>query len=244
MHKIIDSLSRNKLEKLLDQLLERNNDSELIEYVSERIKTIDKLNVDFEHYSSERIVPHSLEDEEKLDAFLREFYVEDFLFLVSSFSSSSSANRRKVFFYEGVPCLPLGLTLKELDDFFKDDFNKKEYDGIYNTLNFIKNRFYEVGCSSVFKDHEVKRRVCEVKLGNISKYLLDIKSGSKLKLSIGERGLVRSANGTYNQIHPYQNAMIDAFAFSSDLDDLEKDRFDGVKRLLFLPRTVKVDEKK
>ena len=244
MRKYIDGLSRNKLERLLDQLLEQNDDLELINYISERIKTIDKLNVDFEHFSSDRIIPHSAEDEEKLDAFMRKFHVRDFLFLINSFSSTSSANRRKVFFYNGEFCLPYDFTLKQLDDFFKDDFNKKEYDGVFNTLNFIKNRFYEVGCGSVFEDHEEKKKICEFKLGNISKYLLDISSGSKLKLSIGNRGLVRSANGTYNHLHPYQMVMIDAFAFSSSLDDLENDKFDGTKRLLFLPRTVKVDEKK
>lgn len=53
MRKYIDGLSRNKLERLLDQLLEQNDDLELINYISERIKTIDKLNVDFEHFSSE-----------------------------------------------------------------------------------------------------------------------------------------------------------------------------------------------
>ena len=162
MRKYIDGLSRNKLERLLDQLLEQNDDLELINYISERIKTIDKLNVDFEHFSSDRIIPHSAEDEEKLDAFMREFHVRDFLFLINSFSSTSSANRRKVFFYDGEFCLPFDFTLKQLDDFFKDDFNKKEYDGVFNTLNFIKNRFYEVGCGSVFENHEEKKKIYDI----------------------------------------------------------------------------------
>ena len=68
------------------------------------------------------------------------------------------------------------------------------------------------------------------------KYILDIKNGTKLQLSIGNRSLsniVRYPNAPLN--HNKLN-VINAVSFGITMEDLENKNYDACKRLLFLPR--------
>ena len=237
MKKIIDGLSRKKLEDLYSELLISGKDLELIKYVSNRIARIDEINCDFESYSSSRMIEHSLEDEKRCLDIFKDFYVFEFPFLVESIHNR--VNRMGIFMYDNEVVYPDYMTLAQLDILFKDDNTVYNYEGAYNTLNFIKNRFYAVGSDSVFLDFAAKKAICRLRLGDIAKYILDIKSGTKLKLSIGEVGLVRTMNSGYKSNRPYQNTMVEAFAFGTDLNKLKDENYEDCKRLLYLPRNVK-----
>lgn len=237
MKKIIDGLSRKKLEDLYSELLASGSDTELIEYVGNRLARINEINRDFRNYSSSRVIEHSLADEKRCLDMFKDFYVSQFPFLADS--THSRVNRIGVFMIDRKIVYPDNMTLAELDEFFYDDLNVYNYEGAYNTLNFIKNRFYAVGSDSVFLDYAAKKAICRLNLGDIAKYILDIKSGTKLKLSIGEVGLVRTMNSGYKSSRPYQNTMVEAFAFGTDLAKLEDNNYEDCKRLLYLPRNVK-----
>ena len=237
MKKIIDGLSRKKLEDLYSELLASGKDEELTEYVGSRLARINEINRDFRNYSSSRIIEHSLADEKRCLDMFKEFYVSQFPFLADS--THSRVNRIGVFMIDRTIVSPYNMTLAELDEFFHDDLNVYNYEGAYNTLNFIKNRFYAVGSDSVFLDFDAKKEMCRLRLGDIAKYILDIKSGTKLKLSIGEVGLVRTMNSGYKSNRPYQNTMVEAFAFGTDLNKLKDENYEDCKRLLYLPRNVK-----
>ena len=237
MKKIIDGLSRKKLEDLYSELLISGKDLELIKYVSNRIARIDEINCDFESYSSSRMIEHSLEDEKRCLDIFKDFYVFEFPFLVESIHNR--VNRMGIFMYDNEVVYPDYMTLAQLDILFKDDNTVYNYEGAYNTLNFIKNRFYAVGCNPIFQDYDEKKAMCRLKLGDIAKYILDIKSGTKLKLSIGERDLIRVMNNGYKSHRQAQDIMVDAFAFSTDLEKLELGNYEDCKRLLYLPRNIR-----
>lgn len=237
MKKIIDGLSRPKLERLYAEKLASGEQGELVEYMGQRLARIYEVNQDFKTYSSSRIIEHSKDDEKRWNDFMKKVKVSDFPFLADS--TYRSGNRIGVFLIGGELFFPYGMTFDELTKFYSDPKHIYDYESTYNTLHYIRDRFYTVGEEGLFRDYDEKKKVCEVKLGDISRYFLDIKSGTKLKLSIGDTGLVRSANGTYSRIHPYQQTFIDAIAFGTDLEKLENGNYEDCKRLLYLPRSVR-----
>ena len=236
MESFVCGLTKRQLNDLYIELCGRNDDSLLKKEVKERLDYIDKVDHDFITYSSDRTIEHSADDETKWKDFMSDFLVSDFAFLANS--AYKCSNRMGVFLYDGEIFYPDSMTLNQLMCFYSDSKYVYNYEGTYNTLNYIRDRFYSVG-SSLFEDVDEKRKICELKLGDISRYLLEIKNGTKLKLCVGDTGLVRSANGTYNRLHPYQKNLIGAVAFGCDLDKLKDDNFEDCKRLLFLPRSVK-----
>lgn len=237
MKKLIDSLSRTKLERLYIELSLSGEQTELVEYIKQRLSRIYIINQDYKNFSSSRMIPHSKDDEIKSLELMKKFNIGDFSFLISSFSTS--ANRSPFFsalIQEGSQQI---VTLADLDKYFFDTKHIREYEGVYNTLNYIKNRIYSVKDELIFQDYSEKKSVCQLKLGEIASYIKSIKDGTKLQLSIGNVGLTRSANGTYSHIHPYQQTMIDAVAFGTSLEKLESGNYEDCKRLLFLPRNIK-----
>ena len=235
MKSILKELSRSKLEKLYSEWSINGDNPELLKFIEERLNYIEKVNHDFVSYSSDRCVLHSEEDLQNWLNYMKKVRVGDFSFFADS---NRSGNRIGVFMCNGVMFSPYSMTFEDLMVFYSSDKNIYDYETTYNTLNYIRDRFFTVGEDSLFKDYEEKRKVCELKLGDISRYLLDIKNGTKLKLSIGNTGLTRIANGTYSYIHPYQQSFIDAVAFGTDLDKLNDGNYEDAKRLLYLPKTV------
>ena len=65
MKKIIDGLSRSKLELLYNEWSTTGENSELLKYVGERLQYIEKVNHDFVSHSSDRVVEHTEEDKKR-----------------------------------------------------------------------------------------------------------------------------------------------------------------------------------
>lgn len=237
MKKIIDGLSKKKLDVLYDELVSDGKDLELIEYVSNRLSYINSVNGDFNSYSSSRVVEHSQDDENRCKELFYDFYVGDFPFLIMTFYSN--VNRKKVFLYNGHFCDPSVLSLMQLDNFFLDEKNISDYEASYNALNLIKSRIYSTGDSSLFKDSSKKKEICKLRFGEITKYICEIKNGTKLKLSTGERGLIDALNGGFKDNSLSHSALVDGYAFSTSLEKLENGNYEDCKRLLYLPRNVK-----
>ena len=237
MKNIIDSLSRKKLEDLYNELIADGKDLELIEYVSNRINYINSVNCDFDSYSSSRVVEHSHDDENRCKELFYDFCVGDFPFLVMSFYGNT--NKKKVFIYNGHFCDPSLLSLMQLDNFFLDEKNISDYEASYNALNMIKSRIYSSGSDSLFKDSSKKKEICKLRFGDITKYICEIKNGTKLKLSTGERGVGDAVNGGFKESSLSHKAMIDGYAFSTSLEKLESGNYEDCKRLLYLPRNVR-----
>ena len=237
MNKYVYELSKRQLKDLYNELCDQSEDSPLFQSVEERLDYIKKIDSGVVDYSSDRTVEHSNADEKRWKDFMMKFGVSDFPFLAAS--TYRASNRIGVFMLDGELFFPYGLSLAQLREFYDNEKCIYDYEGTYNALNYIRDRFYSVGSDSLFQDLDEKRRICELKLGDISRYVLEIKNGTKLKLSVGDVGLIRSAHGTYRDLHPYQRTFIDAVAFGSDLEKLKEDNFEDCKRLLFLPRSVR-----
>lgn len=237
MNKYVYELSKRQLKDLYNELCLENNNSALFESVERRLEYIEKVDNDSISYSSDRVVEHTEEDEKRWEQFMKEVRVSDFPFLADS--TYRCSNRIGIFMEDGEFFYPAVMSLAQLAAFYNSEKRIYDYEGTYNALNYIRDRFYNVGDSALFQDLDEKRRICELRLGSIARYVLDIKNGTKLKLAVGDTGLIRSAHGTYRQLHPYQKSFIDAVAFGSDLEKLESGNYEDCKRLLYLPRSVR-----
>lgn len=233
----VNGLTKRKLIDLYNILADGQEDSELFRVVEERLDYIKKVDRDRVTFSSDRMVEHSLDDEARLMEMMNKYKVYDFPFLYDS--CFSSANRCCVLLENGEILKPAGLTLAQFDEYFKNPTNIYNHEGAYNTLNMIKERYFLLG-DRMLDELDEKVDSCRLQLVSISKYVQDIISGTKLKLSIGNTGITGTINGTYNHEHPYQTTMIETFAFASDLDKIQSGDYSQCKRLIFLPRSVRI----
>ena len=102
-----------------------------------------KVNHDFVSHSSDRVVEHTEEYEARWNEFMKTFCGSDFSFLADS--TYRIGNRIGVFMMDGELFFLHGMTLAMLTEFYRDPKHVYDYESTYNTLHYIRDRFYVVG---------------------------------------------------------------------------------------------------
>lgn len=143
------------------------------------------------------------------------------------------------------------LRLKKVDDIFKNNPTLQgELIGPYNMLNYIKDYIYSllkqnpnIDREDVFKDYSEKKELVNLRLRDISSYLLEIRNGTNLKLCICNLSLSKNAEkvSKYNTID--QDLFIDTLAFGTTLEKIENRDYGDYQKLLYLPQGKKFIKK-
>lgn len=128
---------------------------------------------------------------------------------------------------------------------FQDDKLKKEYEGTYNTLNYLINAIYKEidfydgripSKERIFTDITLRREAIEDNFLKIVEYLWQIrKSIPNSRLSVGNHGLTKNRNKSGDSFSITQQLFIDALAYGCTLNELEDNNFEGAKRLIYVP---------
>ncbi len=136
-----------------------------------------------------------------------------------------------------------------LEDFFnRDPMNIYLYEGVYNTLNYIKTSI----CSELrrgkvinnkddlFAGYEEKQEIITKAIREISKELLMLRiQVPNSRLSVCNQGLYKMSKKTSEAITKSQEHFINAVAFGSSLENLKESDYSEAKRLLFVPQEKK-----
>lgn len=128
---------------------------------------------------------------------------------------------------------------------FQDDKLKRDYEGTYNTLNYLINAiykeidFYDGRISSkerLFTDIVLRREAVEDNFLKIVEYLWQTrKSIPNSRLSVGNHGLTKNRSKSGDSLSITQQLFIDAIAYGCTLNELEDNNFEGAKRLIYVP---------
>lgn len=241
-YKFLDNLSIDELNDL-KQLVSLDETSKrcFIEQLDRKILHKKEAEISF---SSDRMSHYCDENKEKCIKLLDEFIINDLSFLANSLMSP--VNRHNFFPFDKIingKIKRFNLSITDLSDFFDNPNNIYYHEGTYNTYNYVINHIYyllsineNITKEEIINDWNLKKKLTEENISSIAKYILDIKNGTKLQLSIGNRSLsniVRFPNAPLN--HNKLN-VINAVSFGITMEDLENKNYDACKRLLFLPR--------
>lgn len=240
-YRFLNQMKKKDLEEILKCC---DENSELKHRVLDRLEYIRKIDEKEYDFSSDRMSDDFSLYSDECREIMKTITVSKFPFLVATLFGAKvnkmNALPQQLSEYFG------SMTLAELEDVLKLDTVTRNYEGTYNTLNYIKN--YICGClatnsdlvvEDLFSDYGRKIEIVTENLDDIANMICEVKGGTKLQFSVGNRGLMRTANGNYNGIHPYQKRIIEAVAFGNRLSELENGNYEGVKRLLYLPKGTK-----
>ena len=143
------------------------------------------------------------------------------------------------------------LRLKKVDDIFKNNPTLQgELIGPYNMLNYIKDYIYSllkqnpnIDREDVFKDYSEKKELVNLRLRDISSYLLEIRNGTNLKLCICNLSLSKNAEKVSKHNTIDQDLFIDTLAFGTTLEKIENRDYGDYQKLLYLPQGKKFIKK-
>ncbi len=143
------------------------------------------------------------------------------------------------------------LRLKKVDDIFKNNSSLQgELIGPYNMLNYIKDYIYSllkqnpnIDREDVFKDYSEKKELVNLRLRDISSYLLEIRNGTNLKLCICNLSLSKNAEKVSKYNTADQDLFIDTLAFGTTLEKIKNRNYEDYQKLFYLPQGKKLMKK-
>lgn len=143
------------------------------------------------------------------------------------------------------------LRLKKVDDIFKNNPTLQgELIGPYNMLNYIKDYIYSllkqnpnIDREDVFKDYSEKKELVNLRLRDISSYLLEIRNGTNLKLCICNLSLSKNAEKVSKYNTADQDLFIDTLAFGTTLEKIKNRNYEDYQKLFYLPQGKKLMKK-
>lgn len=143
------------------------------------------------------------------------------------------------------------LRLKKVDDIFKNNPTLQgELIGPYNMLNYIKDYIYSllkqnpnIDREDVFKDYSEKKELVNLRLRDISSYLLEIRNGTNLKLCICNLSLSKNAEKVSKHNTADQDLFIDTLAFGTTLEKIKNRNYEDYQKLFYLPQGKKLMKK-
>lgn len=128
---------------------------------------------------------------------------------------------------------------------FQDENLRKNYEGTYNTVNYLLNGIYKElnrrsgsieTVDDLFYVLPEKEELVKDKFSDIVDYLWTIRSEiPDSRSSIGNHGLSMNRSKVKKKFTSSQNALIEAVAYGCTLDELEKGNYEGAKRLIYVP---------
>lgn len=132
---------------------------------------------------------------------------------------------------------------KYLEEFFKNEENKYYYEGAYNSFMYIKDYLYKilndqnVEIANLLKETQERSQIVLEYLQEICKYLYDLKD------NIGECRISACNNRYITQIlkgkEDYEfnkQQLAELFAFGMTNEELKKQNFKALERLIYIPR--------
>lgn len=137
-------------------------------------------------------------------------------------------------------------SLAPLEKFFEENSeNILDYEGIYNTLNYIKT--YICNClyegekietkEDLFCNFDEKRKLVLKNIKTIAEELIKLRSQlPNSRLCIANHGLIKMMNKTGYTMTRNQDDFISAVAFGSTLRRLKEEDYKEAERLLFIPQ--------
>lgn len=197
-------------------------------------------------FSSDRLSNYKKENEDRCVELLGELTLDDVPFLRGSFSARE-VNRMGPLLNERISNnLSDNFNLLKLDEFFCESHNVYFYEGVYNTLNYVKNQiyYYLLNNSNVSKKElldgmDYKLELTKKQIADIASYLYEIKKvSSQIKISTGNAGISGTCKRTEKKetLSSYQRRFVQAVAFGTTCEKLENGNYEDCKRLLFIPR--------
>lgn len=199
-------------------------------------------------YQSNRLPEFYEEYQEQCSKLLSELNYTDLSFLLNSgmFAAGNNYSGDFRFRKEKYQYDIYRSTIEELDRYFID--HPREiycYEGLYNTLNYIKASISTMLNSKrnietkedLFLDFQEKRYLVTKNLGNISKQLFNLRNKvPNSRLCVGNQALTRNVNKSGENITGPQDRFISSIAFGSTLEKLKDKNYEEAERLLFVPQ--------
>ncbi len=115
---------------------------------------------------------------------------------------------------------------------FSDEGLRQNYEGTYNTINYLLNSIYRElnrsdgkisSVSQLFTEIVEKEELVREKLSDVEEYLWDVRSEVvDSRSSIGNHGLTMNRNKIKKRISPQQSALVETIAFGCSLEELDK----------------------
>lgn len=139
------------------------------------------------------------------------------------------------------------ISLGLLDMLFKNGQLQKDYEGVYNSLNFVKNTIYrkmqhghksECDSLSLLQSFKINKKYINEHLGmkNVCFHLDQVRSGiPDCRSSISNGSIFRGKNKIGKSVTIAQDFLTDAVAFSTFYSELEKEEYKAAERLLYVP---------
>lgn len=128
---------------------------------------------------------------------------------------------------------------------FQDGGLKRDYEGTYNTLNYLINAIYKEiafydgripSKERLFTDIILRREAVEDNFVKIVEYLWQTRESiPNSRLSIGNHGLTKNRSKSGDSFSITQQLFIDAIAHGCTINELEDNNFEGAKRLIYVP---------
>jgi len=243
----------NKCSKIeLENMKKIIVDVDLLNMIDDELYNREKKIYSLNQYSSDRLPDYREEYNVLCNQILLEYNVFDFEFL--SFDGFFGVRNNKFGDFSQPIC---GFTDTVFDKkwrcnlgylalIFNSENLKINYEGSYNTLNYIINFLYKeiyncdgnISCiNDLFSDIFLRKEAVQDNFTKIVDELWEIRNnilGSRL--SIGNQGLSKNRYKFGKRISRSQKMLIDALAYGCSLKELNEGNYEGAKRLVYVPR--------
>lgn len=261
----INSFSIEELEYIRKMLNDKNIQNDLLVKL-ERIK-IDGIDIIPSNYQSNRLPNYNRMYTRQVNSLLLTLKLSQFSFLNDSCLDGVGNNKNKYFYQDILYYLNLGDNhyLKErynmlknvqvdknvfdsiayMDMMFQSIDLQLEYEGAFNTINFVKNSLYKwllererfFPNSLFFLDEFNDKKECAKEyFSEAVKFLWEErKKVPNSRLSVSNHGLTKYINKKGDNFTESQMALVDAIAFSCSINEMLEENFEGVKRLIYVP---------
>ena len=247
-YKFLNSLNLDQLEELKVSLSSSDNGlKDLLDEIESVISIRTRIENGVIDFSSDRLSNYRKENEGRCIELLSELTLNDVPFLRGAFSAREVNRMGPLLTARIDDNLSDNFNLLTLNEFFSEPYTVFCYEGVYNSLNYVKNQIYyyllnnsNVSKSELFDGMEYKMELTSKQLADIASYLYEIKKlSSQLKVSTGNAGIsgTRKRSDKKDTLSSYQKRFVQAVAFGTTCEKLENGNYEDCKRLLFIPRS-------
>ena len=175
-YKFLKNLSLSELNEL--KLVLSSSSNELLDEVLKHITYKEGLQQGVIDFSSDRMPYYRCENEGRCIELLDELTLDDVPFLRGAFSAREVNRMGSLLCSRISDELDDNFNLLTLDNFFLEPFAVFSYEGVYNTLNYIKNQIYycllnnsNVSKKELTQDMEYKKELTKKQLSDIARYI-------------------------------------------------------------------------
>ncbi len=248
--KSISSYSLNELLEIKEMIENEKLRDQLYQEIKRRENN---RTIDLEKYSSGRLPEFYEEYQEQCLRLLSELNYMDLRFLLDSGMFAAGNNyggdfrfRTETKYKEKYQYSPHRSTIQGLDHYFVDHPEAiYYYEGLYNTLNYIKTSISTLLHSKgdieskeeLFLDFKEKKYLVTKNLKDISEQLFNLRNKvPDSRLCVGNQSLSRNIHKYGENITGPQDRFISSIAFGSTLEKLNDGNYEEAERLLFIPQ--------